>query len=509
MTADKKINTRKLKRQLQQRTAEQRARNNAETAVVAAQHGKGRNDPQPSLVTVVKPIGELIPSVNRTRETTPQLLEATIRSLTRFGMLLPILIDKRGQIVAGHALWEAATRLGLEKIECRIVEHLDPLELEAPSLALNRIGEIGKFNLVKLRERMIAIESAGIVLTTTGFTLPEISQIKLKPVPAESEEDDDGDCDGEPEAAGSISILGDLFQLDRHRLLCGDALDKLSYERVLDGRQAHAVFSDAPYNCKIEGFVGGLGQHKHEDFLMFAGKESDEEFLDFLTKYLAHCRAFTSDGAVIFACMDWRQLDQLLLAGRAAELTRLNILVWNKGAGGMGGVYRSAHEFVAMFCNGKSPATNNVELGANGRDRTNVWTYPGANRKGSSAAKALVDHPTPKPVELIIDALLDVTNPGDVVLDPFHGSGATTIAAEQCDRNACSIELDPKYVDRSIRRWERLTGSEAVHIETGLTFTALAEMRRLDKAKPKLPEDGPGTGTGESTSAHTDGGEND
>lgn len=473
MPADKTINTRKLKKQIQEKTAQRRSRNHAETAVVAAQHGVGRNDLQPSLVTAFLPVGELIPSANRTRETTPQLLEAAIRSVNRFGMVLPILIDRQKRIVAGHAIWEAAIKLGLEKVECRIVEHLDPLELEALSLALNRIGEIGKFNLIKLRERMIEIESAGIELTTTGFTLPEISLIKLQPVSAECEDE----IEDEPEAVTCVSILGDLFQLDRHRLLCGDALDEASYQRLLDGRQADAVFSDPPYNCKIEGFVGGLGQHKHEDFLMFAGKESDEEFLHFLTTYLAHCKAFTSPGAVIFACMDWRQVDLLLLAGRAAELTRTNIAVWNKGAGGMGGVYRSAHEFIAMFCNGKSPATNNVELGANGRDRTNVWTYPGANRKGSSAAKALVDHPTPKPVELIIDALLDVTNPGDVVLDPFHGSGSTMIAAEQCDRNACGIELDPKYVDRAIRRWERLTSQQALHIETALTFTELAEMR--------------------------------
>jgi DNA modification methylase len=118
-----------------------------------------------------------------------------------------------------------------------------------------------------------------------------------------------------------------------------------------------------------------------------------------------------------------------------------------------------------------------VALGVHGRDRTNVWTYAGANQRGSSAAKALADHPTPKPVELVVDALLDVTQPGNVVLDPFSGGGATIIASEHCDREARGIELDPKYVDRSIRRWERLTGDRAIHVDTGLTFSELAEQR--------------------------------
>jgi DNA modification methylase len=162
-------------------------------------------------------------------------------------------------------------------------------------------------------------------------------------------------------------------------------------------------------------------------------------------------------------------------------LDRINVAVWNKGSGGMGGLYRSAHEFIAVFCNGTSLAVNNVALGVHGRDRTNIWCYPGANRRGSSAAQALADHPTPKPVELVVDAILDVTQPGNVVLDPFSGGGATIIASEHCNREARCIELDPKYVDRAIRRWERLTGDRAVHVDTGLTLTELVEQRAGDE----------------------------
>lgn len=479
MSTKDPVNSKNLKKKLQAATAKRRSSNHDQTRISAVLHGHGRNDLQPGLVTVSRPVNSLHPSANRTRETTPQLLESTIRSIMKFGMVLPILIDKNGTIIAGHVLWEAAMRLGLETIECRVVDHLDPIELEALTLALNRIGEIGKYNLDKLRDRMIAIESHGIELISTGFTLPEIDQIKLKPLSIESNFGNDEQADDT--AVIPTSRVGDLFRLGRHQLLCGDAVDEASYQRLLGGSAAHAVFSDPPYNCAIEGFVGGLGKHKHEDFLMFAGKESEAEFRQFLRTYLTLCRASLLPDAVLFACMDWRQIDHLLDAGRGAGLNRINIAVWNKGSGGMGGLYRSAHEFVAVFCNGLSPATNNVALGAFGRDRTNMWCYAGANRRGSSAAQALADHPTPKPVELVIDAILDVTHAGDIILDPFCGAGTTIIACEHCDREARAIELDPKYVDRALRRWERLTGERAIHVDSGLTFAELAEQRRADE----------------------------
>ncbi|WP_137870968.1 DNA methyltransferase [Sphingopyxis sp. 2PD] len=473
MTTRDLFNSNKLKKQLQAKTGKRRAENQADTQLATAQYGLARNDLQPAMRTVWRPIGSLVPGPNRTRETTSQLLESTMRAVNKFGIVLPILIDKHDVIVAGHGLWEASKKLGLETIECRVVEHLNQIELEALSIALNRIGEIGKYDLEKLRDRMIAIESHGIELISTGFTLPEIGQIKVKPLVQEVEQNSTDGVSG----AAPISRIGDLYCLGKHKLLCGDSLSASSYELLLEGQLAGAVFSDPPYNCRIKGFVGGLGKHEHEDFVMFAGQESTEEFRQFLTTYLGHCRTFCSSGAVIFVCMDWRQIDVLFDAGRVTGLHRINLAVWNKGSGGMGGLYRSAHELVAVFCTDKSPVINNVALGVHGRDRTNVWTYSGANRAGSSAGKALADHPTPKPVELVVDALLDVTHPGDIVIDPFIGSGTTIIAGEQCNRSVCGIELDPKYVDRTIRRWEALTGEDAIHVESGLTFTELTAER--------------------------------
>lgn len=465
-----------LKPKLQEKSSGRRKHHGARVKVASAASRHGRNDLRPKLTVIEKPVDGLKPSPVRARITTPGQLERVILSIKQYCVVKPVLIDGSDTIIAGHIIWEAAKVLGLETVPCIPIEHLDEVEIEALSLALNRIEETGSWDIDLLGERMIVLERAGIDLTSTGFTLPEMDQIMFTGGTDQDEVEDNGD-DGETTQIEPVIIEGDLFELGPHRLICADALEAASYEALLEGELAQCVFSDAPYGCEIEDFVSGLGQHKHEDFLMGAGDMGRAELQDFFGTYLGHCKAFSSAGAIIFACMDWRQLDALLLAGMDAGLTRNNIAVWDKGSGGMGGLYRNAHEFVAVFCNGKTPVTNNVQLGRHGRDRCNIWRYPGANRPGSSSAKALADHPTPKPVPLVEDALLDVTNRGDIALDPFLGSGTTLIAAENTGRICCGIELDPKYVERAIRRWERATGELAIHLETGLTLDELAQRR--------------------------------
>lgn len=466
----------KLKAQLQEKSRARRARHAGETKVKSAASSHGRNDLRPDLQVRDLPVKELRAAPDRARQTTPEQLERVIRSIRQFGLVVPVLVDGSGIIVSGHVIWEAARELGLETIGCIAIDHLDEAEMKALSIALNRMAETGTWDLDKLRDQLIVIESAGIELSVTGFSMPELDQILVVGEATVDEREMEGGSESE-EAADPISCEGDLFQLGNHRLLCGDALDSASYEKLLEGGFADCVFSDPPYNCPIDGFVSGLGLHKHDDFAMAVGEMSDEQFHDFLCKYLAHCKSFTSKGAVVFACMDWRQIDCLLAAASTADLKRINIAVWNKGSGGMGSLYRSAHELIGVFCNSKTPATNNVELGRHGRDRTNVWSYPGANRRGSSSGKALADHPTPKPVEMVEDALLDVTNRGEIVLDPFLGSGTTMIAAERAGRVCCGIEIDPRYVDRSIRRWQELTGEQAIHLASRMTFAEIAEAR--------------------------------
>jgi hypothetical protein len=220
-----------------------------------------------------------------------------------------------------------------------------------------------------------------------------------------------------------------------------------------------------------------MGKKVHDEFVMASGELNPAEWQAFLDQLMVHLKARMFDGAVAFVFMDWRSIARLYMAGLAAGLNIINLIVWYKETGGMGSLYRSSHELLPVFCNGTRPRVNNVALGRHGRDRTNTWVAPSANRLGSSANEMLDSHATPKPTELCIDAILDVTNRGEIVLDAFLGSGTTLIAAEMAGRQCRGIELDPKFVDVTIRRWEELTGGKAVLVETGETFGEVGARR--------------------------------
>jgi DNA modification methylase len=172
--------------------------------------------------------------------------------------------------------------------------------------------------------------------------------------------------------------------------------------------------------------------------------------------------------------MDWRHLTEIMAAGKAVYSELKNLCVWAKTNGGMGSLYRSAHELIFVFKAGKAPHINNIELGRHGRNRTNVWPYPGAASFGAGRDAALAMHPTVKPVALIADAMFDCSRRNGLILDPFVGSGTTLIAAERTGRRARAIELDPKYVDVAVRRWQTKTGRAAIHAETGQPFNDIA-----------------------------------
>lgn len=203
---------------------------------------------------------------------------------------------------------------------------------------------------------------------------------------------------------------------------------------------------------------------------MASGEMSSQRFTQFLKSTLTLSASCCFDGAIAFWCMDWRHLIELSTAAAMAGLVQKNLIVWAKTNGGMGTFYRSAHEFVVPFKIGRAPHVNNFGLGGDGRYRTNVWQYPGANTFRHNRGKDLEAHPTPKPVALVADAIRDVSHRRDIVLDCFGGSGTTLIAAEKTGRRARVIELDPQYVDGIVRRWEKFTGRRAVHARTKAEF---------------------------------------
>jgi DNA modification methylase len=192
---------------------------------------------------------------------------------------------------------------------------------------------------------------------------------------------------------------------------------------------------------------------------------------------------YLHEGGLLGTFIDWRGFPTANAAARRLGLAPLNLIVWAKTNGGMGSLYRSQHELLPLFKKGSAPHVNNVELGKRGRWRSNVWTYPGASSLGSDARRGLIDHPTVKPTALLEDALLDVSNRGDIVIDPFLGSGSTLIAAETTGRVCRGVELDPLYVDIIVRRYEAATCNPAVFVETGEAFDVMAA-RRAEEAPP-------------------------
>ena len=419
------------------------------------------------------PISDLKPHPKNSRKHSKAQIQAIARSIESFGFNAPILIDKDKQIISGHGRWEAAKLIGLTSVPVICLDHLSPEQVRAYMIADNKLTDRSSWNDATLAVELKELSELALDfdIEATGFETPEIDlRIQSLDAAEETEKADAFHIAKDP----PVSALGDRWTLGRHRLLCGSALDELTYKALFDGEQAAAVFTDSPYNVPIEGHASGKGQIVHREFPMASGEMSEAEFTDFLTSAFTYIQAYTIVGALIYACMDWRHLMEILGAGRAVGFDFVNLCVWAKSNGGMGSLYRSRHELVFVFKNGKEVHLNNVQLGRFGRNRSNVWNYPGVNTFGHGDLKY---HPTVKPIALVADAILDSTKRNDIVLDPFLGSGTTLLAAERTNRRCYAIELDPLYVDTAIERWQRMTGSKA-HTHLGETYEMLKSRRR-------------------------------
>jgi DNA modification methylase len=288
----------------------------------------------------------------------------------------------------------------------------------------------------------------------------------------------DDPADAVPETSPiSVSRKGDLWRLGRHRVYCGNALNRSSYSALMEDQRADMVFTDPPYNVRIAGHAGGLGAIQHKNFQMASGEMTEAEFTDFLVLAYSLMADYSADGSLHFLCMDWRHTGELVTAGKISYPELKNICVWVKNNGGMGSLYRSQHEFVFVFKSGSGTHRNNVQLGRYGRYRSNVWHYPGVNSfsRSTDEGNLLELHPTVKPVALVADAVMDCSNRNDIVLDPFLGSGTTIIAAERTGRRCYGIELDPCYVDTAVRRWQAFTGLSVMHGNSGRSFAQIEE----------------------------------
>ena len=420
----------------------------------------------PDTQITYRPIAALVPWTRNARSHSKKQVRQIAASIRQFGFTNPVLIDEAGTILAGHGRVAAAKLLGMTEVPCLRIEHMSDNEKRAYVLADNKLALNAGWDEDLLAAELGALVSADLDFDVglTGFSLPEIDGI-LETV--EPEEPGDPRDDVIPDGAPSRVDPGDVWQLGAQRLICGDALDPDVVATLMAGEQARMVFTDPPYNVPIDGHVGGSGKTKHREFAMASGEMSREEFTGFLQRAFERLVEHSVDGSIHYIFMDWRHMPEILAAGEAVFGELKNLIVWAKDNGGMGTFYRSRHELIFAFKHGMAPHINTFELGQHGRYRTNVWQYRGVNTLRAGRMEELALHPTVKPVQMIADAIRDVSGRGDIVLDVFGGSGSTLIAAEKTGRRARLCELDPIYCDRILARWEAYAKDDAERLVAG------------------------------------------
>jgi DNA modification methylase len=421
------------------------------------------------------PLGQIKPNPRNTKTHSAKQIRQIANSIVGFGFTNPLLVDARGELICGHGRYEAAKLLGLMTVPVIVAAGLSRAKRRALAIADNKIAENAGWDRERLAleipELTSLLSEEGLDISILGFEPVELDQLQTD----FEEESSDPQDSIEPNwfDMSPVSQLGDLWVLGKHRLMCADARRADHISKLMTSCRADMSFLDPPYNVRIAGVVG-RGKTKHSEFAMASGEMSPPDFVRFLTAVLGAAAAVSRDGAVHFVCMDWRHIGELLAAANPAYGTALNLVVWAKTNSGQGSFYRSAHELIGVFRVGKTAHLNNIELGRHGRSRSNVWHYAGVNSFRAGRMDELRSHPTAKPVALVADAIKDCTRRGDIVLDTFCGSGTTIMAAERVGRHARAVEIEPRFVDVAIRRWQAFTRRDAIHAVSGLSFDETA-----------------------------------
>ncbi|MDX2276868.1 MAG: DNA methyltransferase [Hyphomonadaceae bacterium] len=425
-----------------------------------------------------KPISSLKPATRNARKHPQKQIDQIARSIEANGFIAPIIIDGDGTIVSGHGRLMAAAKLGLSVVPTICIEHLSPEQQRVYALADNKIAQNASWDEDVLTIEIRELESAGQDLTITGFETAEIDGLLMTSyVQLNAEADNIPEIPADP-----VSKIGDLWQLNEHKIICGDVRKEATLSALMGKERAQATFSDPPYNVRIQGHVVTRTTSRHREFAMASGEMSTAEFTAFLEDALSPLAAYSSDGSLHYVCMDWRHVYELWAAGLTVFSELKNLCVWDKVNAGMGSFYRSQHELIFVFKLGSAPHINNVQLGKFGRNRSNVWAYQGLSGFSAERSASLAMHPTVKPIALVRDAILDCTERGQIVIDGFSGSGTTILAAEQAGRIVRAVEIDPAYVDVAIKRWQNMTGQPAILAETGETFEQVSRSRGTAKA---------------------------
>jgi len=415
------------------------------------------------------PINDVRPYPNNPFRCSKKVVRKIGKHIRQHGQVLVIPVTSDLTIIGFEEWWLAAKEEGKLEVRVEIMGDLSPAETDTLRLFLGRYPQDLRQDLKRLRAELTKLKAEGIDLDLTGFEPAEIDFALEIDMPRANVIENIDDVPKRQDRA--VSKLGDTFQLSDHLIGCGDARDQGFLHHLCSGREAQACISDFPYNLHYSQFGFGKSRHRHGDFVEASGEMSDTEFYSLLHAALKVLQCITSRSGLLYIFMDWRHILELTAAGKQLGLPLLNLCVWAKANGGMGGLYRSAHELCAVFKAGNEPHPNNVELGKYGRNRLNLWSgYPAPTNQ-----QLLGGHPTVKPVAMLADIMRDCTKRDDLVIDSFLGSGSTLIAAEETQRICVGVELDPYYVDVTIRRWQAITGRNAIHLGTGQPFDDMAQ----------------------------------
>lgn len=406
-------------------------------------------------------------------------------NMRRFEQPLPILVSGDYTVIVGLEFFYAAKEMGWPRIDVIRRFNLTDTEFKIHVLWLAKLPFLSSWDNEALRfefQDIISLDPELIDLT--GFSMGEIDVI-LDEAASEMTPDPLDNIQGVSPDGEIVSMIGDIFILGDHKVICGDSQIQENIDLLMEGEKARAVITDPPWNILIENNVSGLGKKKHKNFAMAVGEMSFDEFQSFLSKMLLLSINVLISGGLIYVFMDRRHLEELFAAARHAKLKLFDLAIWDKESGSMGSFYRSQFEACGIFKLDNGPHLNHVQLGKDGRNRTNLWKHRGLSSFGKGRAEALAMHPTVKPVNLVSEIIKDCTNRGDVILDPFLGSGTAILAAQKTGRRCFGIELERIYIDVAIRRWEKMTGEQAVHARSGLTFVEL-QLQRLGQQEAPL-----------------------
>ena len=396
---------------------------------------------------VYKKVNDLIPYINNSRTHSEEQVNQIVASINEFGFTNPLLIDEKDNIIAGHGRLMASKKLGMEEVPCIVLEGLTEAQKKAYIIADNKMALNAGWDDELLKIELENLKELDFDLELTGFNVDELDDILGKnEEETEIVEDEVPEVPEEPKAK-----LGDIYQLGNHRLMCGDSTKLEDVQELMNGNKADMVFTDPPYGVSASG-----GRSQTKDKLGMKAIINDElrnnELTQFLSDFISAMQY--KEGASIYICYPWATQKEFTEAIQMNGLKIKNCIIWDKKVFGLNGFkgYRPQYEMIYFCCK------DDFEWYGD-KAQSNIWQISREINREEQG-----NHPTPKPIELIAKALNNSSKQEDIVLDVFGGSGSTLIACEQLNRNCYMMELDPKYIDVIIKRWEKFTGKKAVKL---------------------------------------------